>query len=514
MSRPPTPRSPRAPHAHRPLLTLACAAVALLGSSDARGQRFSFGIKADTLRCGEYDNIQAIVWNGKDPMMSIARLAAYCGPVLWFSPDEPLLMERSGKDITIPEAFPFEPAGGTPVVYYRVRSLQIRGEGAEKAAYRPDSLDRGGSVLDLRYVAGIDLDFFFYYPSEAGLGVHKHDVESAQFQIVVWRRKQCEAAPYHIVVSRVIGKAHGIQWYDNTLGVDEYTRFPMHLMSEEGKHASCTDKNADGYFTPGYDVNRRINDAWGVRDVIRGGTLFTGGFESWMAKVRKPEHRVFPPLPEDSPLRGRHSRGGVYAAANAIYELRPFPSAEKAEPALVHFIADKGSPDWPDQIRPQSLKQYASWLDRESFAKSISAALYMDGNYGLSVSFPFFVVKNLEDPMAGGFVTQRMTFSDKGLRDFTWMANYSSSASRWIDSYIAGGVEWDDEDDPSGSGTTTRSDVVIETGIKFRSTVQHTPLEFMSKLTDFWGLRFGVRNNGFFEIDRLRYVIEIGAGVW
>ncbi len=50
----------------------------------------------------------------------------------------------------------------------------------------------------------------------------------------------------------------------------------------------ATDKNGDGVFTPGYDVNVRINDAWGVRDIIRTGMLFSGGFEGWMAKVRRP----------------------------------------------------------------------------------------------------------------------------------------------------------------------------------------------------------------------------------
>jgi hypothetical protein len=396
-------------------------------------------------------------------------------------------------------------------VYYRVRSLQTRGGGA--GAYAPAAEDRGASTVDLSKVAGIDLDYFFYYSSEAGLGAHPHDVESAQLQAWVWRREQCPEAPYHLVVTRVVGKAHGIPWYDNTLGVDEFTKFPIHILSEEGKHASCTDKNADGYFTPGYDVNRRINDAWGMRDIISSGTLFTGGFQSWMAKVRRPEHRVFPPLPADSPLRSRHTVAGVYAPKNAVYELRPFPSADQADAHLKPFIADKGTPDWPDLVPTGSLKQFARWADRESFSQSISAAFYADGKNGLSISFPFFIVKSLEDPLGGGFITHRMAFTDVSLRDFTWMANYSPSASRWIDPYFAAGAEWDREDAPGG-GETRRTITVLETGIKLRSTVEHTPLEFMSALTSFWGVRFGVKADGFFEIDRLRYVVEVGAGVW
>src|SRR5580765_2972452 len=172
-----------------------------LAAPTSGAQRLHFRMNGDTLRCGSYDQVQAIVWFGRDPHMTIARLAAYCAPVIWFSPDEPLLGERSGKDIKIPEAFPFEPPGEGPVVYYRVRTLQTRGG---SGAYAPAAGDRGASVVDLARVAGIDLDYFFYYASEAGLGSHAHDVESAQLQIVVWKREKCREAPYHLAVTRVI----------------------------------------------------------------------------------------------------------------------------------------------------------------------------------------------------------------------------------------------------------------------------------------------------------------------
>jgi hypothetical protein len=32
--------------------------------------------------------------------------------------------------------------------------------------------------------------------------------------------------------------------------------------------------------------------------------------------------------------------------------------------------------------------------------------------------------------------------------------------------------------------------------------------------TDFWGVRIGIKNYGFFDIDKLTYVLEFGAGVW
>jgi hypothetical protein len=41
-----------------------------------------------------------------------------------------------------------------------------------------------------------------------------------------------------------------------------------------------------------------------------------------MAKVRRPEHIVLPPLPDDSPHRSKLEGDGVYAPDNAVYQLR------------------------------------------------------------------------------------------------------------------------------------------------------------------------------------------------
>lgn len=79
---------------------------------------------------------------------------------------------------------------------------------------------------------------------------------------------------------RVKGNAHGVSWYANILNVAADTRLPMTLLVEEGKHASCPDRNADGAYTPGYDVNVHVNDAWGVRDVFGSGRLLGSGFSS------------------------------------------------------------------------------------------------------------------------------------------------------------------------------------------------------------------------------------------
>ena len=112
----------------------------------------------------------ALIWTGHNPMMPIEQLAAYAAPVLWFSPDEPLLKKGprrlKGKDITIPEPFPFEEASEQPVVYYRVRRVLQRVDEPGEGTYVADPQVRGQSLIDLRKVVGVDLDFFFYYPMD------------------------------------------------------------------------------------------------------------------------------------------------------------------------------------------------------------------------------------------------------------------------------------------------------------------------------------------------------------
>jgi hypothetical protein len=296
-------------------------------------------------------------------------------------------------------------------------------------------------------VTGAALDYFFYYAGEEGLGGHKHDVESAQFRIVIFENpaRSCTECPYIIGVARVLGKAHGLEWYDNTLKLDIEAKMPLSLLVEEGKHATCPDKNADGVYTPSYDVNLHPNDAWGVRDVMRGGGLFTGGFEAWMAKPRTDAYRVLPPLPADSPLRQGRSYTAALEAGNAVYELRPWPTAEQAEPDLVHFIADKGAPNWPETIPDSDFNSLMSWAREESFVKSLSIMYRMDGDGGFSFVFPLFIVRAFNEPLAGGWISNRIYFKDENLRDFSWGLLYSPPrrggstptsppASRWTKS--------------------------------------------------------------------------------
>jgi len=463
-----------------------------------------------------------IIWTGDEPKMPIERLAAYAAPVVWFSPDEPLLKigqsggrTARGKDVLIPEPFPFEDDPGKPVVYYRVRRILERLDEPEAGTYLEDAGDRGQSVIDLRKVAGVDLDFFFYYSMDVGGGSHKHDVEYIETRLAVARRPACQECPFVMGLMRVTGKAHGIQWYDNTLTVNETAHLPIHVFVEEGKHASCPDRNADGYFTPGYDVTERVNDAWGVRDTLGTGTFFTGNYQSWMTKARADDTRVFPPLPEDSPLRDAHTRDGVYSPDNAIYVLRPYPRPDRAAPDLKPYIADKGDPGWPELEKNTDLNRFETWLGDESWAKSWAVAFRADGDLGISLAFPLLIFKNVQDPLGGGWLVNRVYFKDKELRDFGWLLHYTHSASRWVDGYVAAGWEYDVVDTDDIGGTRARNIFVTETGIKLRVNIHDTPMKFLAKLgTDFWGLRVGIRTVDVWDFDQIGYVIEFGAGSW
>lgn len=478
--------------------------------------------QAAAQRC-DFSKVPGVVWWGTESRMDVARFAAYMAPILWFSPDEPNLNGASGPDIRVPEPFPAESAAARPVMYYQLNRVLTRpgtkGDVVGRVQGHPEQ-----STLDLSKVALVFVKYFAYYTTEEGLGAHPHDIEPAEFRVAVMPSTwdgfkkwipggaRCPVTNYVIGVTRVSGQAHGLVWFWNVLNTDEYTQFPMHLLVEEGKHAVATDKNGDGVFTKGFDVNVRINDAWGARDIIRTGLLFSGGYESWMTKVRRPEHRVLPPLPEDSRVRTKMARR-FPGVRNAVYELRPFPTLAVADTdhVLAHLMEDKVVVNWPSVEGLNDAKSWGKAAAEGAVIKSLSIAYRNDGDGGLVWSFPFFVVKHLEDPMTGGYVLQRMYVRGEKLRDFGWTALYTPSASRWLDSYLSAGAENLHTVDAAGA---IHGDwgFVAETGVKFRVNINETPLRALHVFTDYWGVRVGIKYRGAMDIRGLSYVFEIGAG--
>jgi hypothetical protein len=479
-------------------------------------------------RC-DFSEVPGVVWWGTESQMTLARLAAYMAPILWFSPDEPSLLRAEGPDIRTPEPFAGQPVPDSPVLYYQMDRLLARAE-ATGPAFQRNATDPDNSIIHLDNVAVLFMNYLAYFEFEEGLGAHPHDIEPVEFRATVvqhtWERfaewipggADCDETTYVLGITRTSGKAHGLVWFWNVVETDAFTTFPMHMLVEEGKHALATDKNGDGVFTPGYDVNVRINDAWGVRDIIRTGRLVSGGYAQWMTKIRRPEHRVFPPLPDDSPLQADFQRR-IDGIPHAVYELRPFPSPEFAagDEALHHLVENQYVENWPEEGQVNDAGQWGKALSEGAVLKSLSIAMMFTGDLGgdfdlgFSFVFPAFIVKHLEEPMTGGFIVNRMYLKDENLRDFGWQLMYTPSASRWFDNYIAAGAEYD-ENEPNPGEITKKWSFVAETGFKFRVNVSHTPVRFLTFFTDYWGFRVGVKNVGFPDINRLTYVLEFGAG--
>ena len=462
-----------------------------------------------------------VIWTSNDPTISFYELAAHAAPMLWFSPDEMLLFNDQGR-IDLPQAFPFESADG-PVVYYKIRSLYAH----NLSPLVPETADKeiDFRVLDLEEVVAIDLDFYYYFEEETGLGSHPHDIESITLQISV-EHVPCPEIQYAIVINRVIARAHGLHWYNSVFDVDQQTFFPLSILLEEGKHASATDKNADGVFTPGYDVSKRVNDAWGVRDVITTGRLFSGGFQGWMAKTRNEESLLFPPYPENS----IHYDDFLDRFGNAIkedntYELRPYPSFPRGEidKKLKSLMKSKKPHDWPKVSRTKGNGKIKQWVKEERAFRAVGLSQRWDESSSLSFAIPLGILKSVEAPLTGGWLYHKIylpldTIETSNGQYYDRLIGHqivhSSSASRWIDTYVGLGYEWHQDILPDNQ-FDGKLRFVSEAGIKVRLNISKTPLRFLKYISsEFWGIRIGWKNVGFREFRQSGFVLEIGAGVF
>lgn len=180
----------------------------------------------------------------------------------------------------------------------------------------------------------------------------------------------------------------------------------------------------------------------------------------------------------------------------------------------MHFIADKGDPAWPKVIVYDESAKFDQWLEEQSFSKSLSIAYRYDGQSGVAAAFPLFIVRNYEVSLTGGWLVNRIYFEGPRLEDFAWTLLYTASASNWMGSYVSGGLEWDKSTNSTTNTTSTVAYFVGEIGMKFRVNMVHTPAKFLARITDFWGVRTGVKATGGFDIKELSYVLEFGAGTF
>ena len=481
-----------------------------------------FFISLSSAQCPE--DLGGVIWKGNSPLLSFEELSLHAAPMLWFSPDEIELYDKEGKK-RLPNNFPFEENGG-PVVYYKIKTLYAKEEeGAMQASSNtPPNL----KLIDLQKVKAIDLDYYYYFDKETGARGHQHDLEGVLLNIQIIETLDCPDYRYAVMIKKATGKAHGLHWYNNVLDVDAQTFFPLSILIEEGKHASSTDKNADGIFTPGYDVTKRVNDAWGVRDIITTGRLVSGSFQAWMTKRRTPESLLFPPLPKSSPYYEKFSAKFGSLIDSSVYTLRPYPvypiEAIKEDKKLNRLLKGRKPNVWPNVKKVEGNGSIRQWAKTENAFNSIGLAYRWDDSRGLSVALPLLLFKNVEAPLTGGWLYHKISFGrfDTNITDSTFVFQkllgheivYTSSASKWIDTYVGLGYEVYDEDSRPNF-RKAKVEMVSEVGIKIRLNISSTPLKFLRFLgTDFWGLRLGWKNVGFSPFIYNGFVIELGAGVF
>jgi hypothetical protein len=355
------------------------------------------------------------------------------------------------------------------------------------------------------------LRFYFYHKFDYGMNGHLHDLEMAEFRIKIERTK---GGCHRLRVSNVIAFAHGTDWYSNELLVEGDTKFPITLLVEEGKHASGPDRNADGQFTPGYDINTRVNDAWGVRDVFGSGYLLAGAFQSSMAKTREKRFRVMPSnLPELACVPSHLSSIGSGAPAGKApeflnrYELRPgylIPLCtgvenyahlakwtEKNQFGATYQAPQKGSE--LSAFASQPLAANRGWFPKLSVRR--------DRFWGLAIAFNGLDLKELYIVPKFNLVKNNSSVE----------LLFTRTATQYASPYLSMGYGRSSLSDSVDA--EVRTGFVTEAGVKFRLRVDW-PWRILGAGYEFAGVRLGLKTSGIDDLSDLRFVGEFGAGLW
>lgn len=439
------------------------------------------------------------------PAEAIAQRFA---PVLWFSPDEPLLdagpfdvrdgkVPKNGKlepcpptgtgqraTLTVPNALPLpaSPPEERPVVYYQINEFK-------------DATFKRTAGVPLRGRARLTLRYFLYYRCDAGANAHVHDVESVDLRLAVDRDTASGCVTLRL--EKATGHAHALRWLDNVLFLEPHdpVRLPLTVLVEEGKHASSPDRNGDGVFTPGYDVNRNVGEAWGVRDNFGSG-LLTVKFSASDAKPRHPSHRVVPPTLDDwnDPLRDYYLQcasppdsadwGGVYELREATSELAEAVAQAATVPGLreTHFGRSPQADSWLSDAATH-VKHHVSLMARWDAPRDT-----LRGDRGWKRPNELSLSWGTRLPLLPAVVAARAVFSLRGEEPFVQRGDLllMPTASRWIDTYLA---LW-------GAGQGDKPQLLPEAGFRIRLVSKEPPLPLPFKLWKafpMWGARVGLR---------------------
>jgi hypothetical protein len=451
-----------------------------------------------------------VLWQGSSPDLSLRDIATLAAPILWYSRDEPLLFTDNP---IVPEAHPCDVASTTPVVYFQVVEIKLRGD---ESVTLPEEDD----PRFFEKVEHFVLKYFFYYREDWGVGGHPHDLEAAEFEIYLDEIDD----GHQVRLESVTALAHGSRWYSNILHIEPDTALPLTLFVEEGKHATGPDRNADGHYTPGYDVNRRINDAWGIRDTLGSGVLLTAAYSSAMTKPREFEYRMLPPDtsllqvgPRNSSLSRSEDHLGRYELrrANRVSQCEEVP-VERAR--LVSMMNDHGFgvEQEPTQYDPNDVRDALRRLRQPGGSWVPSISLRHERRLGVSLIF-------LGTDVGVGWIAAKVNANETSA---SLGGLFTPSASRFADYYVAGGVnriftttsfDAEVETEEGRVGVTfsvpPRWDPYMEVGVRFRVKVSDRARWFLLGHS-FGGVRLGIRTLGFSDFFDTRFVVEVGAGAW
>lgn len=441
--------------------------------------------------------------------LSVFELAAAWAPTLWFSDHEPLL----DGPVSLPHPLPTDPIqapDGQGVVYYRASVVVPKdfpgvlshwgiqtsptlpsAISADPVGCPPSPADPQPDCLHLEEVALVRLQYFLYFDEDVGGGGHPHDLEIAEFWFEVAEAPLTfvppnAVAPHYIVrLDRIIGYAHGHKGFANKLrfedgGSTDPLVLPLVLLIERGKHAPAADRTGDGHFTPGFDVNRMVSDAWGIRDVFGSSWLGSRTYGSWMTLGRDDRRRALYHPPGYSAPSGQPTEW--------TYELRDFREAATHSPPPTDLEIYYEHHDY--QAVPQDgPPRFFTFF--ETFGVGVRIDL------GLA---PYLSWMAPDIPLIGGHPVLSgalgLTYSGNG----AWGslgAYYTPSIAGFFSPY--GGLTW------VGCGTCQRgAGFGPEAGFKLRIPIPRPPAP------SFIGVRVGLRYPSFQFLGGARFLFEVG----
>ena len=499
-----------------PAMTLTCVVAALFASPAASQPRET--------PPGTRWIADGVVWRDTSPP-TLAQLAQAAAPVLWFSPDEFLV--KDGKPIPAS----LEQTSGR-AVYYRAVEIDTRG----KLQTWQQCLSAPACVVTAD-AGALVIRYMFYYPSDRGFGGHPHDLEMMDVQF----RIETTGGQTMARIVNVAVAAHGVGWYTNELSVDRSggLLLPIHLLVEEGKHAAAPDRDGDGVYEPGYDVNEFTEDAWGVRDRAILNFVPGSGYKPSMTKPRAARDRVWPdvigtPSPPSPTYSLVHSpssslceiQGSLRVLADERLNTFDHPDILKG------FLTDKGfcsdvqkpsiTKDWPAGLGGTIFRPYGMVMERLSIAYR-----YDGGRSGFALNIPYFHIA----PLRGWIgVRANLLFEDKPITSdkfvgTVWEGNlrstgitqfdlfYTRSAGRLSEWYGSVGGDLRSALD-TRTNTYVANDHVLALEFGARLRFPLPDLLKRSLRVPFVGGRVGYRVVPARFRQESRLVFEIGLGAW